>query len=78
MRQQRAETHYRAGVTKALLDLLQVVNPQDRITWAAMKFEDLVVYSRDWLDTEIEELGLTNHIVLRNLPDKPGQGSLEL
>jgi hypothetical protein len=41
---------------KALLDLLKVINPADQISYGAMRYEDLVLYSRDWLQTEAEEI----------------------
>lgn len=77
-RAQRTEAVYRNELKTRLLALLEVVNPQDQMTWGTMKFEDLVVYCRDWLDTEIEELGLKNHIILRPLPKLEAPTGLSL
>lgn len=45
------------AVRNHLLSLLMVMNPQDQIHYGAMSYSDLVVYARDWLQTEVEEVG---------------------
>jgi hypothetical protein len=53
-RHEQTERAYRNAVYKALAELLKVVNPRDEVHWRGMKYEDLVTYARDWLQTEVE------------------------
>ncbi len=56
-REQQTERAYRQAMHRALLDLLWIMNPADKIHWQGMTYEDLVVYARDWLQTEAEAVG---------------------
>lgn len=51
-RHQQTERYFRMQVKTKLLELLTILNPQDQIHFGEMSYEELVVYSRDWLQTE--------------------------
>ncbi len=55
-RQERTENRFRFDMSEALLEVLYIINPEDQITYRAMKYEDLVIYARDWLQTEVQEV----------------------
>lgn len=55
-RNQQTERAYRKLMHKQLMVLLEIMNPQDRIHYGAMSYEDLVVYTRDWLKTEADAI----------------------
>lgn len=52
----RTEQHYRQNMRAALIEVLKIINPADAIQYGAMKYEDLVVYTFDWMQTEVEEI----------------------
>lgn len=52
----QTERAYRNQVREKLVDLLKVMNPQDTLQFGGMKYEELVVYARDWLNTEVVEV----------------------
>lgn len=53
-RQEQTERAYRNIVRMQLLNILTTMNPQDSIHFGSMSYEELVVYTRDWLDTEVK------------------------
>lgn len=55
-RHQQTERAFQMAVRNQLLGLLMVMNPQDQIHYGAMTYPNLVVYARDWLQTEVEEV----------------------
>ena len=57
LRNEKTELCYRGQVRKALTALLEVMNPQDQIEWGKLTYPELVKYARDFIETEIEELG---------------------
>jgi len=53
-RGQQTERAYRNAMTQQLHALLAIMNPQDLTLWGAMRYDELVKYSLDWLKTELK------------------------
>lgn len=54
-REERALRVYQTAVRKALIDLLLLINPQDQLSYGGLKYEELVAYAKDWLETEAQQ-----------------------
>lgn len=55
-RNERTELCYRQAMRTALLEMLKIINPEDQITYGSYTYEDLIIYARDWLQTEVDEV----------------------
>lgn len=56
-RSEQTERAYRVQVREALLTLLRIMDPQNQIQFGAYKYEDLVEYAADFIDSEAEAVG---------------------
>lgn len=70
----QTERAYRNSMREKLIDLLKVMNPQDALQFQGLKYEELVVYARDWLQTEVIEVTATKE----EAKTIPSQASLGL
>lgn len=55
-RAERREIVFRNECRKGMLQLLGVLNPEDAITYGALKYPALVEYTLDILKTELESV----------------------
>jgi hypothetical protein len=53
-RQEQIERAFRNMMHKKLLELLEIMNPQERIEWGALPYTELVIYAHRLLDKEVK------------------------
>lgn len=65
----QTERAYREAMREQLMNLLRIMNPADVINYGALKYTDLVLYARDWLETEIEEITGESEVAMTGVLD---------